>query len=403
MRTIWLLVLVLFLSLSLDSQVKILFDATKAETAGNADWVIDADNWNLGYNPYPYIGGNEANAQRYPTPSEQNITPSTSEDYWTGGISAWGVELAKAGYIVETLPYDGSITYGDPSNPQDLANYKVFIVCEPNILFTASEKNAIINFVRNGGGLFMISDHDNSDRNGDGYDSPYIWNDLMQNNSVEENPFGITFDYADFTEQTDNIPYSPDNPILNGPYGSVSLVEFYGGTSLTLSPSDNPSVRGLVYRRGYSNTGNTGVMCAYATYGNGKVVAMGDSSPADDGTGDTGDHLYDGWYEDANGNHRKLILNATVWLAQSSSDVSMKNKPQIIINQLNGYTQILVPSLNNNSTAWLSIYDITGREILSKKILTSEFVPIEIYKPGVYFYQVAFNNRIYKGKLLIHN
>jgi hypothetical protein len=32
-----------------------------------------------------------------------------------------------------------------------------------------AEKDAIINFVKNGGGLYMIADHDNSDRNGDGW------------------------------------------------------------------------------------------------------------------------------------------------------------------------------------------------------------------------------------------
>ena len=30
-------------------RLKILFDATKAETAANADWITDADIFNLGY------------------------------------------------------------------------------------------------------------------------------------------------------------------------------------------------------------------------------------------------------------------------------------------------------------------------------------------------------------------
>jgi len=36
-----------------NAQTKILFDATKAETAGNADWVIDVDAHNLGYSGGP--------------------------------------------------------------------------------------------------------------------------------------------------------------------------------------------------------------------------------------------------------------------------------------------------------------------------------------------------------------
>lgn len=38
-------------------QVKILFDATKAETANNADWIIDADAHNLGWNPNANLNG----------------------------------------------------------------------------------------------------------------------------------------------------------------------------------------------------------------------------------------------------------------------------------------------------------------------------------------------------------
>jgi len=64
------------------------------------------------------------------------------------------------------LPYNGQITYGNSSNPQDLSNYDVFVLCEPNSLFSSTEKTAIMQFVQNGDGLFMISDHDIADRNG---------------------------------------------------------------------------------------------------------------------------------------------------------------------------------------------------------------------------------------------
>jgi hypothetical protein len=168
----------LLFSLSLHAQtIKILFDATKAETANNADWVIDADLHNLGYQGGPASegGGNEANAQRVPNPPQSAVTASTNGTYWNGALSSWAIDCVNQGYTVETLPYNGQITYGNSSNLQDLSHYNVFIVCEPNILFSASEKTAILHFVQNGGGLFVISDHDNSDRNGDGSDSPHIW------------------------------------------------------------------------------------------------------------------------------------------------------------------------------------------------------------------------------------
>ena len=67
-----------------------LFDATKAETAGNADWVIDQDN---------------NTPQKVPTPLQSTITSTTTETYWTGALSSWGIALVKAGHFVETLPF----------------------------------------------------------------------------------------------------------------------------------------------------------------------------------------------------------------------------------------------------------------------------------------------------------
>jgi|GEM_PF-1016377 len=355
MKKIYLFFVVFLFSLPVSfAQIKILFDNTKAETANNADWVIDADNWNLDISPNPTLGGHEANAQQIPTPSQAGITSTTTEDYWTGALSAWGVDAVKQGYSVETLPYNGSISYGNSNNPQDLSNYSIFVVCEPNILFTAAEKIALLTFVQNGGGLFMIADHDNSDRNGDGYDSPAVWNDFLTNNEIQNNPFGIIFDYEYFTDITDNIPSLPGDPLLHGSYGDVTSVEFYGGTSMSIDPAKNASVKAVAYRSGYSNTGYNGVLCAYATYGNGKVVALGDSSPADDGSGDPNDNLYDGWIEDGNGTHERLIMNATIWLAQQQIEIL----PQ----PSNNVTNFTV-SATTQSTISLSWTDASGGQL----------------------------------------
>lgn len=155
--------------------IKILFDASQAQMAGNADWVIDADVFNIGTNSAHLMvtgAGNEANPQRYPTPAQSSITSSTAQTYWKGALSYWAIDLVRQGYSVETLPYNGLITYGVGTNTQDLSNYNAFIVCEPNIRFSTSEKAALLSYVQNGGGLFMIADHTVSDRNNDGWDSP---------------------------------------------------------------------------------------------------------------------------------------------------------------------------------------------------------------------------------------
>ncbi len=315
---------------------KFLFDASKRENAGNADWQIDAD---FTENVPTYTGGTtlELQAQRFPTPSYTGITATTPETYWKGGMSAWAVSLVKRGHLVETLPNGGLITYGNASNSQDLSNYNVFIVIEPNRLFTASEKTALINFVANGGGLMMIADHTGinisgtdpngynpSDRDGDGFDSPRVWNDLMSNNGINNsNPFGFTVDLVDISEKPTTKVYTGTNTnaqvVLNGLAGTASKLAFYAGTTATLFPANNASVQGLFWRMSSSVGNNTGVMALLATYGTGRVVFVGDSSPSDDGTGDTNDNLFNGWSGDSPSgftSHPALHLNASLWLAK---------------------------------------------------------------------------------------
>ena len=280
------------------SAKKFLFDNTKAETAGNADWVIDEDS---------------NNPLRFPTPLQSTVTSSTSETYWTGALSSWGIALVKAGNTVETLPSSGIITYGSTTNAQDLSKYDVFVVDEPNTRFTASEKVAIINFVKNGGGLFMISDHTISDRNGDGWDSPDIWNDLMTNNTVQNNPFGFSIDLTNISGVSSNVlSGATSNVILNGSQGSVTQLEFNNGATVSLNPSANPTVQGLIWKSS-STQNNSNALCASSTYMNGRVFVVTDSSPMDDGTGASGNILYVSWTKYS---HKKLFMNASLWLAK---------------------------------------------------------------------------------------
>lgn len=277
---------------------KFLFDATKAETAGNADWVIDED----GSVP-----------QRIPTPAQSTVTSTTPETYWTGAISSWGIALAKLGHTVETLPSTGSITFGNTGNPQDLSNYDVFVVDEPNNRFSTAEKQAILNFVNSGGGLFMVTDHTMSDRDGDGWDSPAIWNDLMTNNAVITNPFGFAIDLTNISQISTNVlSGNPSNVILHGSQGNVTQLSFNNGATLTLNSTANPSVQGLIWQNTYSQS-TTNVMSASSTYGTGRVYIVADSSPLDDGTGAPGNTLYISWplYS-----HTQLFMNASLWLAK---------------------------------------------------------------------------------------
>ena len=57
---------------------RFLFDASHAETAGNADWVIDEDN---------------SIPQQIPTPAQSTVNASTPETYWTGAIFAAAINV----------------------------------------------------------------------------------------------------------------------------------------------------------------------------------------------------------------------------------------------------------------------------------------------------------------------
>lgn len=83
---------------------KALFDNAHAETAGNADWVIDND-------------------QPVPSPAQSGIGANTAGTFWTGAISSWGVDLVKRGYTVHTST--SALTYGNAGNTYDLSNYDV--------------------------------------------------------------------------------------------------------------------------------------------------------------------------------------------------------------------------------------------------------------------------------------
>ena len=388
------------------AQAKILFDASKAESAGNADWVIDADALNLRFSPNASIGGTNSNAQRTPTPAQSSITAATAETYWSGGISAWGIDCVKKGLKVESLPYNGSITYGSTSNAQDLKNYKVFIVCEPNLPFTATEKAAIINFVKNGGSLLMVADHDQSDRNGDGWDSPGIWNDLMTNNSVRADPFGFSFDLADFSQSSYNISAASTDSLIHGPMGHVSQVKWAGGTTMTLHPANNSTIKGVIYKSG-ATAGNNNAMVAYGRYGQGKFAVIGDSSPCDDGTGDPTDNLFYGYTGDASGNHRTLLMNMTLWLAAENAPTG--------IGSVHTATDIATVYPNPSSSVFyvrahrslhhvtVIVTDISGRILTEQNIpaLDNELAIAHTLPDGLYLLTIKSDEGTQAGRIAI--
>lgn len=135
----------------------------------------------------------------------------------------------------------------------------------------------------------------------------------MQNNSIQANPFGFSIDSTNISQTTTNVlTNKTGNPILSGSQGSVSELEFDNGATLTLQPTANNTVQGLIWETGDAQV-NTNVMTASSTYGTGRVYVVTDSSPLDDGTGASGNSLYVGWSKDS---HTQLFMNAVLWLAK---------------------------------------------------------------------------------------
>jgi hypothetical protein len=260
----------------------ILFDNSKNEQAGNADWVID---------------------NNFPLP--QPMQP-TGPDSWLGALSSWGYELYLRGHTLTTLPPTSEITYGNSSNPYDLSVFDLFIVPEPQNLLTAAEKQAVLNFVSNGGGLFIIGNHSGSDRDNDGYDSSQVLNDL----NIKDY-FGMQFNSSNVSGITTNR--NTLHPVISTTtYGPVTTLSMHGGNTLTLFPTLNSSVEGLFWVSG-SPQGETNVLVAACTYGLGHVVCFTDSSPMDDGTGNPGNDLYPNW-GDPEATHAAFFLSATAYL-----------------------------------------------------------------------------------------
>ena len=244
-----------FVTLSSSAKV-VLFDDTKDETAGNADWVID------------------------------------------GAYSDWADALRNEGYVVESLD-------SGPITSSALSDVDVFVIPEPQDEFSNGEITAIKNFVNNGGGLILIADHSGSDRNNNGHDSPHIYN-----NNFNVSDFGFKFNLDNFSQHPiNNVNHTVYPALTDG----VSSIGEWGASTVNIT--DGNKAKGVIFSNDNSKTIVVG-----AEYGSGRVAAIGDSSPFDDGSGHPGNHLYDGWdeYDDST-----LGIDMVNWCAKLTSSPSV--------------------------------------------------------------------------------
>ena len=134
-------------------------------------------------------------------------------------------------------------------------------------------------------------------------------------------------------------------------------------------------------------------MFAYGRCGRGKIAAMGDSSPADDGTGDDNDNLYNGYTSDANGNHQKLIMNATIWLLAASipSAVTLVQNNNLL--QLVYFDNALHVNQKRNLEITLSVVNENGQTILHKELnIDNDVIDLSYLKKGIYLANAIDSN-----------
>ncbi len=303
----------------LNGRVRVLFDDAHRERAGSADWVVDSS----GRLPWPSV-------------------PKRETD-WSGNLSAFGKALFDTGrFTIETLPSFSRLTYGDDSSPQDLKNYGVLVIPEPSARMSEAESRAVVAFVRAGGGLLMVADHLESDRDGNGWDSVQVFNDMLMaavssgdasQGAGEEsapNPFGFNVAPIGYSESgrleqinrkmASTIPDgAASHPVLSGPHGNVTKVGMFKGGLFSIL--DGTKAKALIHAVPLNTAGyeEGSPFVVAAEVGQGRVVAVGDSAILNDGTDSHGqsDPSFDSW-NSTSAQNSILFLNAAEWLAKKN-------------------------------------------------------------------------------------
>ncbi|MBR4985232.1 MAG: hypothetical protein IKY83_05795 [Proteobacteria bacterium] len=275
----------------LPPQVKrILFDNAHHQIAGAVDWIIDV----TGRHPYPSV------------PQKEND--------WHGSLSSFGLDLLNTrDYILETLPEDRAFTYNDSQNPQDLSNYGILVIPEPSAKISADEAKAVYEFVKNGGSLMLISDHEGADRDGNGYDSVRAINEMLaampDATSKESNPFGFYVLPGSMNNSTTKVADGAEPSIVKNRAGELRSTGLYGAANFQIV--DTSKVKPLL-----NDTKTSDVFALSATFGQGRIVAIGDSAIIGDGTNFLALSLTsENGYIDTKLDNRILLLNAIDWLA----------------------------------------------------------------------------------------
>lgn len=313
-------------------------------------------------------GGNWRVDDNHPLPSP---AVPTSETSWNGQLSSWGFELFQAGHTIRS-------TTG-PISAAVLADVDLLVIVEPQDPFTTTEIAAIEQFVRNGGSLFAVANHNASDRNGNGWDSPSIFGGYSTPHitvppgsdpeTFMGGKFGLHFHVKDegnnaITGTFANTLNDPTNPVIHGPFGDVNAVIYHVGDALSLWPTANGNlsdVGALI-----SKDAGSPHVAGWSRYGQGRVVGYGDSSSCADGTGS---ESHEPNWTEAGSDNREFFLNASAWLLAgdtASAAGSPAPLPGLDLraapNPFNPRTTVRF-TLRSDARASVTVHDLKGRTV----------------------------------------
>jgi hypothetical protein len=128
------------------------------------------------------------------------------------------------------------------------------------------------------------------------------------------------------------------------------------------------------------------------------VAAIGDSSPIDDGTGDPNDLLYDGYIGGGLGNHKKLIMNTTFWLANNIITGIENNTRRDFNHFPNPFSDELTVTLSENKVSAFEIVNLTGQIVFGFTIEEniSSIIDLSFLTPGMYLIRNKSSNSDYQ-------
>lgn len=272
---------------------RVLFDNTHAQTAGNASWIIE------------------------------------------GGYSDMGDMLKENGYKLDNL---SAVSPGKVFTHELVKTYDAIVLPEPNDPYSKSEIEALVNYVKNGGGLFIISDHHNADRNGNGWDAVRIFNEFVPE-------FGFKFMQNTVYEAPVTGKINTSHPAMYG----FRAVGIWAGATMEILSAPNTKVTGLVDSR----IAKAPYMLV-SEYHKGRVFAIGDSSPFDDGTGDgTKGKLHDS-YDSFMYSHPQIAYNAVTWITGENPSKRIPSRKVSFFNEAKASEKkinILVDAAHGNASS----------------------------------------------------